>query len=247
MTSMNVLVISDTSHVPETIETCVAMRWPDYAVTSTNGKESAMHDVRRFQPDLIVLDLSLSRVNPLVIVRAIREQTNVPMLVLSEPGDRSLPLQAMEEGADIYLPKPLHHLEFLARIQAICRRWDPHKGFSIADPLGQSIYLDASRQCVQIDGREVSLTPKEWLVLDHLLKNEGCVVSHAELLRIAWDKTTHTTAVVKKSIAALRCKLGDNPKNPSIIRSHRGRGYSFSRPKFGSGHQTHRALTSAPP
>jgi DNA-binding response OmpR family regulator len=141
------------------------------------------------------------------------------VLMLTAAGDVSVRVEGLELGSDVYLPKPFAFTELTARVRALGRRTTA----PLPPVLERSgITLDPSRREVTRDGRQIHLAPKEFAVLEVLLRSEGAVVSAEQLLEKAWDENTDPfTNVVRVTVMTLRRKLGE----PAVILTVPGSGY----------------------
>ena len=190
-----------------------------YPVVTAGDGRTALRLIEEAAPRLVVLDLMIPEIDGLAVIRRARELGDVPILVLSARsavGDRIL---GLTEGADDYLPKPFAFSELTARVRALGRR----TSVPLPPVLERAgIKLDPNRREVFRDGKEVQLAPKEFAVLEVLLRSEGAVVSAEQLLEKAWDENTDPfTNVVRVTVMTLRRKLGE----PAVIVTVPGSGY----------------------
>jgi DNA-binding response OmpR family regulator len=183
-------------------------------------------------PDLIVLDLMLPGLNGFEICREVRRRgLPAPIVILTARDQEVDRVRGLDLGADDYLVKPFSLAELLARIRAVLRRTaGPDTGAGPAVFLeAAGLSVDARKHRVMKNNREVSLTVKEFKLLELLLRNPGEVISRDEFLDHVWGKdvfVTHRT--VDTHISALRKKIEDNPEEPAYIVSVRGVGYKFN-------------------
>jgi DNA-binding response OmpR family regulator len=160
--------------------------------------------------DVLVLDRDLPGVHGDDVCRALVEDgARVRILMLTASGAVHERVSGLDIGADDYLTKPFEYAELVARVRALGRRTQP----SLPPVLRrEGIVVDAPRRQAFRDGRYLALSPKEYAVLEVLMRARGSVVSAEELLERAWDENTDPfTTVVKVTISKLRAKLGDPP------------------------------------
>jgi two-component system, OmpR family, alkaline phosphatase synthesis response regulator PhoP len=176
---------------------------------AANGRE-ALQAIATKPPDLIVLDLMLPHVDGLEICRRLRADEHtaaVPVIMLTARAEESERIVGLELGADDYLAKPFSPNELVARVRALLRR--AHRGAPQTKQLSYgSIAVDADRHLVSIDGRDVTLTAKEFLLLEYLLQHRGRVLSRDVLLTDVWGyRYTGGTRTVDVHVRRLREKL----------------------------------------
>jgi DNA-binding response OmpR family regulator len=139
---------------------------------------------------------------------------------------------ALAVGADDYVTKPFNHLELLARIKAVLRRLDmpPPKSRAPSFRSGD-VEMDFASQEVRVKGEPVKLTPTEYKLLYHLVRNAGHTLTHGPLLAKVWGREYRDEVdYLRVYVRRLRDKLGDDPEKPRYIRTERGLGYRFLRP-----------------
>jgi DNA-binding response OmpR family regulator len=177
-------------------------------VAGSGGR--ALAAIAQDPPDLIVLDLMLPEVGGLEICRSVRggsKTAAIPIIMLTARGDESDLIAGLETGADDYLPKPFSPNELVARVRALLRRAErrPPEGGRISYG---PIAIDAERHTVVANGTEVSLTAKEFLLLQYLLEHRGRVLSRDVLLTDVWGyRYTGGTRTVDVHVRRLREKL----------------------------------------
>lgn len=231
-----VLLVEDESIIRETV--AIALADEGYEViTADNGRQAlnlirsaTMRDDRTFSIDLIILDLMLPYVNGLDICRSLRQQNNLtPILILSARGSEMDVVVGLEVGADDYLIKPFGLRELIARCRVLLRR----SRFS-AQTLDQPVlefddvvlYLQEYR--VTVRGEAVSLSPKEFMLLELFMSHPRRVFSRDQLLERIWGiESMSDPKTVDVHIRWLREKLEIDPSAPQYIITIRGFGYRF--------------------
>jgi DNA-binding response OmpR family regulator len=182
----------------------------------TTGGEALTRDV----PDVVLLDLELPDGDGVRVCRALRERSDLAIIVITAYGEEADRVSALDAGADDYLVKPFGLAELQARIRAVLRRIRPGGGADVVrhGPL----LIDSRTRKVTVDGQEILLTAKEFDILECLALDPGRVVSRQEVLETAWDSHWYgPTKVLDVHMAALRRKLGV----PGLIETVYGRGF----------------------
>ncbi len=198
-------------------------------VTSTNGEE-CLETVQANFVDLIILDLMMPRVDGLEVCRRIREWSDVPIIILSARGNENDKVKCLESGADDYLTKPFGIAELLARIKTAFR----HRGDPTVAPARSSFMCDGmeinfAKRRVTVNGREVTLTPTEYSLLQHLAVNSDKVLTHSMLLQSVWgNEYSSEKEYLRVFVGRLRRKLEPDPKNPRYIQTVPGVGYHLA-------------------
>lgn len=185
--------------------------------------------ISEYQPDLIVLDLMLPDIDGLTICKSIRDGFNGAILMLTALGDDIDEVTGLEVGADDYLAKPVKPRVLLAHIRAQLRRQNKLQSVSQDNCLwcyGEQIKLDGGNRSVENQGEEVTLSSAEFDLLWLLAKEAGNTVKrevlHERIFRLPYDGLDRS---IDLRISRIRKKLGDDPKEPSIIKTVRNLGY----------------------
>ncbi len=184
---------------------------PDgFCVTSATSGTAAKGMILRDKPSLVVLDLMLPGMDGLEVCRRVREESDVPIIMLTARSEDIDKIVGLELGADDYMTKPFNPRELLARIRAILRRADRADAADEApDPIQiGNLLIDPQRRRVSVDGVEVDLRMKEFDLLQTLAENEGLVFSRDKLLNVVWGYDFGgQTRTVDVHVAHLRHKL----------------------------------------
>jgi DNA-binding response OmpR family regulator len=199
-------------------------------VTATDGYEG-LQAARREQPDVVILDLMLPKMDGLEVCRRIRAASDVPILMLTAKGEEMDRVVGLEMGADDYLTKPFSTRELVARVRALIRR---SSGRAPADDAARisvgALELDARGRTVTRDGGEVALKPKEFDLLFYLARNAGQVFTREQLLEHVWGyEFFGGSRTVDVHMRWLREKLEAHPAQPRHLLTVRGVGYKFVR------------------
>lgn len=204
---MRVLVAEDHPRLAETVAS--VLRREGIAVDLAFDGREALDRTRLTAYDVVVLDRDLPTVHGDEVCRQLVETGETAVLMLTAAGTVQDRVVGLGLGADDYLPKPFHIAELVARVRALARR----SRRSLPPILTHGdLELDSARRSVTRAGQPITLSPKEFAVLEVLLSAQGAVVSTEELLQRAWDDNTDPFSnVVRMTMSRLRGKLGDPP------------------------------------
>ncbi len=195
-----------------------------FEVTWVRSGEQAIDELRRFNPDLIVLDIGLPGMDGFEVCR--RLGGRVPVIMLTARDEEADRVAGLELGADDYLAKPFSPRELTARVKAVLRRASASPSSEQPLTLGSIVLRPAARE-VRVGEQPVELTQREFDLLEYLLTQSGRVVGRAELLEAVWGFLSQgETRTIEVHVAQLRKKLGD----PRLIRTVRGVGYQAVAP-----------------
>ena len=229
--TLKLLIAEDTRHIAEAVAFGARMVWPDCQVTLAAGGEEALREFARQTPDLVVLDVMMPPPDGFEVCRRIREQSQVPILMLTVRDATLDKVRALDLGADDYLTKPFDHLELLARLRALVRRANPTLGVSSQNFVAGDLVVNFAMREVRVRDRIVALTSTEYRLLEELVRHAGKVLSHQFLLEQVWGpEYTRDTQYLKVFIRRLRQKLGDDAEHPQYIQTEWGMGYRFVQP-----------------
>jgi two-component system alkaline phosphatase synthesis response regulator PhoP len=198
-----------------------------------NGRDfqQAMEKEKPF-PSLVLLDIMLPDEDGLAILKRLRaSDPELPVMMLTAKGTEYDKVRGLDAGADDYLTKPFGMMELVARVRSLLRRKPAAETneYGIDGPAGAALSVSLSRRRVTVDGKEVSLTLKEFDLLAFLLKNFGIVLTRNQILSAVWDYDFEgETRTVDTHILTLRGKLGPCS---NVIQTVRGVGYKIGRPK----------------
>jgi two-component system alkaline phosphatase synthesis response regulator PhoP len=199
-----------------------------YRVTIAGDGADAVAKARAQRPDLIVLDLALPRMDGLDVTRAIRRDSNVPIIMLTARVDEADKLVGLEIGADDYMTKPFSPRELVARVRAVFRRIDepPQRGDVIR---AGDVTVDKRRMAVTVGTRAVALTPTEFELLATLARHPGRVFTRAQLLdAIRGAEIESYDRAIDAHVKNVRRKLEADPQHPRYLLTVHGVGYKFS-------------------
>ncbi len=215
------------------------LRARGHQVQAVRDGQQAIDQAAIFQPELILLDLTLPSLDGLAFLRRLREWSKAPVIVLSAHDEESVKIRALDLGADDYLTKPFSLFELLARVRATMRRADElerlRSGASGSSDAVRPVYVcggshglivDFAHRQVRSGGKEVHLTPTEYDLLSELTRNPGKVLTHRELLQRVWGpEYTGENTYLRTFIRHLRRKLEPDPAQPRFLLNELGVGY----------------------
>lgn len=229
---MKVVVIDDSPEIIEVVSLCFQLRWTDAEVIPASNGAKGLQLIETEKPDLVILDVGLPDTDGFQVLREIRLFSQVPVIMLTVRGADTDIAKGLELGADDYVTKPFSHVELMARVQAILRRVRGMPAAAGEPPfVSGKLRVDFASNEVSVDGKPVKLTSTEYKLLYHLIKNEGRLLSHENLLNKAWGESYREARdVLRVHIQHLRQKLGDSVESPHIIVTEHGMGYKFVRP-----------------
>jgi len=196
-------------------------------ITETDGKRG-LKLAQENDVDLMLLDIMLPGLNGYEICRTIKkEHPEMPIIMLTARGSEMDKVSGLDTGADDYITKPFSLPELLARIRAALRRTN-HKPAAPESYSFGNIRLDFIKLQAHVRDTEVSLSPKEFAILEYLIRHEGKAIHRHDLLNEVWGyEAMPTTRTVDNFIMDLRKKLEENPSKPKHFLSVRGVGYRF--------------------
>jgi two-component system KDP operon response regulator KdpE len=213
-----------------------ALRARDYEVDTVGTGQGAIDAIALTAPDVVVLDLGLPDLDGIEVCRRVREWSDVPIVVLSAEGSEARKVLALDQGADDYVTKPFSTAELLARIRVALRhRKDTAAPDDDAVLRVGDLIVDQARHVVEVTGRKVELTPKEFAFLALLARWPGRVLTHRAILQEVWGPEYGSESQYLRVYASqLRKKLDDDPTQPRLI-TEPGVGYRLVDPAAESG------------
>jgi two-component system KDP operon response regulator KdpE len=226
---MKILVVDDEPDVIESVRLGFTLQWREVDVLGAATGEAALDAVEEQHPDIVLLDVGLPDIDGFEVLRQIRAFSDVPVVMLTARDDSMDKVKGLELGADDYVTKPFNHLELLARVKAVLRRLEMPAPASRAPSFRSGdLEVDFARQEARLRGERLELTPTEYKLLYHLVRNAGHVLQHGTLLAKVWGREyVDEVDYIRVYIRRLRDKLGDDPDRPRFIRAERRLGYRF--------------------
>jgi two-component system, OmpR family, KDP operon response regulator KdpE len=218
-----VLVIDDEPPIRRLLRTTLAVQ--DYRVIEAADGSEGLSLLRHERPDVLILDLGLPDIDGLELIRQIRAESPVPIVVLSSRDDEQGKVEALDLGADDYVSKPFGMEELVARLRAALRHRLQQQG---GRPVFRSgdLLVDLVRRIVTVRGEEVKLSPKEYDLLQQFVLHAGKVLTHRHLLREVWkDESGGDVQYLRVYVRQLRQKIEADPERPAHILTEPGVGY----------------------
>jgi len=224
-----ILVVDDEPQIGRVLRT--GLKTHGYDVRVAADGLSALETFNDWRPDLVVTDLSMPNLDGLELCRRLRALSQLPIIVLSVRGEEKIKVEALDSGADDYVTKPFGMDELLARVRAQLRR-------AVAPPQTEpapavlevgDFRVDLDARSVFVRGGEVHLTPKEYDLLVHFVRNAGKVLTHHNLLGAVWGGDyTEQGEYLRVFVGQLRKKVEPNPSTPCYILTEPWVGYRFN-------------------
>ena len=230
-----ILVVDDEPPIVRLVK--AKLRVDGYEVITASHGEEALQILQQESPDLVVLDVMMPDMDGFETLRRIRQNSTVPVVMLTARGSDMDKLKGLQSGADDYITKPFNPDELEARIAAILRRT---LGAQQASPEAVLQYpglkIDLERKIVTSNGEEVRLSRTEWDLLSQLAGNAGRVMMHTELLSRIWGpEYRNETQYLRTWVSRLRAKLEPPDNSLTLITTYPGMGYRFESPPQATG------------
>jgi two-component system response regulator MprA len=220
-----VLIVEDDAAIGQVLQRSLQLE--GYEVALAPDGVSALERAYDFEPDAVILDLGLPRLDGIDVAKRIRKDSEIPILMLTAREGIESRVEGLDAGADDYLVKPFERQELLARVRAMLRRTPPRgaEWLSVAD-----LRLNSAQHQVYRGDRLIDLTHREFELLEYLMRNERLVVSRDTLLEDVWGYVTPgETNTVDVFVSNLRRKL-ESAAEPRLLHTVRGAGYVLRAP-----------------
>jgi DNA-binding response OmpR family regulator len=221
---MKILIVEDDLALSDVLS--FTLRRAGFQVATAYDGEAALIAWAEEEPNLVLLDLNLPKVDGLTVCRQIRSQSRTPIIILSVRGGDDAVVEGLELGADDYIVKPFSPSQLVARIRAVLRRLD---ATPIPGPLAAGdLILDRSRNEVRKGGDSaIRLTPLEFRLLESLMLNAGQVLPADLLIDAVWGVEGGDRTMLKQLVYRLRTKIEPDPAQPTDIETVPGIGYAL--------------------
>jgi len=223
-TAMKLLIVDDEPTILETVEN--KFRKEGFSTFVADSAEEGMRLFRRVKPDLVILDIMLPQRSGYDFCRAIRRDSQTPIIFLSAKADDADRIKGLELGADDYVVKPFNLSELAARVKAILRR---ATGEPVKEVIERgNLKIDPRSHEAWIEDKPLNLSPKEFALIYFLARNAGQVFSREALLDRVWGRDAFVSArTVDVHVRWLRTRIEQDAQNPVRLLTVRGVGYKF--------------------
>ncbi|MBN2068516.1 MAG: response regulator transcription factor [Opitutales bacterium] len=215
---MRLLVIEDDPSIQRSL--AESLREEQYAVDVADDGQSGLYKALNTAYDCILLDVMLPKLNGWEVLAALREKSTTPVLMLTALGATEQRVKGLNNGADDYLPKPFELDELFARVRALIRR---SSGQTQPQRNLRNLTLDTVARRVEVSGKEIPLTAREYVLLEYFMMHPGQVISRSNLYEHLFDEDDDSMSnLLDVHVSNLRRKIGHE-----FIVTHRGHGYSI--------------------
>jgi two-component system KDP operon response regulator KdpE len=229
MKRFSILLVDDEERILNFLKT--KLKLLNYEVFLANNGVDAIEQVQGQEPDLVVMDVIMPKMDGFQTLKELRAFSSVPVIMLSARGDDSDRIKGLGLGADDYLPKPFNPDELVARIEAIRRRLNSPERKTAPKELnvhGLTINFDERR--IFVRGKEEKLTRIEWLLLNEMAGNAGHLMVYYDLLARVWGpEYRDDVQILRTWVSRLRQKIEVDPSKPTIISTVPKTGYIFNK------------------
>ena len=227
---MNVLVCDDDREIAGAIE--IYLRNEGYTVFKAFDGVEALNLVRAHQIHLIIMDVMMPKMDGIQATMKIREEKNIPIIMLSAKSEDYDKITGLNVGADDYVTKPFHPLELMARVKSQLRRYVDLGSMEKKNGVYKTggLEVDDEEKVVRLDGETVAMTPTEFGILKFLTENAGKVFSMEQIYENVWNEPAYNPEnTVAVHIRRIREKIEINPKNPKYLKVVWGIGYKIEK------------------
>jgi DNA-binding response OmpR family regulator len=227
---MNILVCDDDKAIVEAIE--IYLENEGYKIFKAFNGIEAIEVIRDHEIHLIIMDIMMPKMDGIRATMKIREENNIPLIMLSAKSEDSDKVIGLNIGADDYITKPFNPLELIARVKSQLRRYTTLGGMETRSNVYQTggLMIDDESKTITVDGEEVHLTPVQYKMLKFLTENAGKVFSIEEIYEKVWNETVHSPEnTVSVHIRKIREKIEINPKEPKYLKVVWGVGYKVEK------------------
>lgn len=222
-----ILIVEDEQSIQKLLE--FTLQQADFITVLANDGEEAVEKVLDEQPDLIILDLMLPKIDGIEVCRMLRKgNIETPIIMLTAKGEEMDKIVGLEMGADDYMTKPFSPREVAARVRAVLRRTGERSPSKEKKLVAGQLTVYPERLEVYLDDKPLEFTPKEFELLVHFMKHPNRVFSRDQLLQAVWNYDfAGDSRIVDVHVSHLRDKIEENTRKPRYIKTMRGVGYKF--------------------
>jgi DNA-binding response OmpR family regulator len=229
MRKLRVLVVDDEPAIRKFVRANLEAR--DFETLMACDGVEAIDVLEKEMPELLILDISMPRMDGFEVCRRVREWSQIPIIILSARGAEMDKVKCLETGADDYITKPFGVDELMARVKAVIRRVQASADVtSVPAYVNSDLEVDFARHLVTLNSENVNLTATEYRMLSYLAMNAGRVITGTQLLDHVWgEEYSGSDHLLQVNIGRLRQKLGDSARDPKYIHTKPGIGYMMVR------------------
>lgn len=222
-----IIVIEDDPAIRKFLRTSLSTQ--GFSVFEAETGKQGIVEAGMRKPDLLILDLGLPDMDGMAVIRAVRNWSAMPIIVLSARNQEQHKIEALDLGADDYLTKPFGFGELLARIRVALRHANrPADGQPNDIYVNEDLRIDLHKRLVSVGGQDVHLTPLQYRLLSVLVKHAGKVMTHQQILKEVWGPSYQQNAhYLRIYMSQLRQKLEKDPTQPRYLLTESGVGYRF--------------------
>jgi two-component system response regulator VanR len=229
MANETLLLVDDEKEILDLLE--IYLKNDGYRLLRAANGIEALKLLQRNEVDLIILDIMMPQMDGIQACLQIRQQKNMPIIMLSAKAQDMDKIMGLSSGADDYMSKPFNPLELLARVKSQLRRYTrlnvPHPVKSEEIEI-EELTINTATHEIRIEGREIKLTPREFAILTLLAKNRGIVFSIERIYESVWNESFfQSDNTVMVHIRKIREKIENNPRQPRYIKTVWGVGYKI--------------------
>lgn len=228
-----ILVAEDEPGIRDAI--AIYLRAEGYDVVEAENGKQGLESIDANDIHLAIVDVMMPVMDGLSMIKAMRQKTDIPVIILSAKSEEVDKINGFSMGADDYLAKPFSSLELLARVKARLNRYEQILQYKNGPKEDKDVVrnggleLNSVTKEVKVDGKPIHLTPKEFQILELLMRNPERVFSAAEIYESIWKEDAISTETITVHIRKLREKIEKNPRKPLYIQVVWGLGYKMRR------------------
>jgi DNA-binding response OmpR family regulator len=222
-----ILVVDDIEDIRSLLQE--ALQANEYHTLEAADGREALRMIETESPDLVILDIAMPVMSGFQVLRQLRKNSDIPVIMLSARTDTVDKVESLELGADDYITKPFEIAEMTARVEAVLRRRKTmSRVIDKVDFNDGQLLINLAKRHVTLKGEEVELTPKEYELLRELVLNAGTVLEYQRILDAVWGKGYgNAKELVQVTLKRLRAKIEVDPGNPKYVLTISGVGYRF--------------------
>jgi DNA-binding response OmpR family regulator len=224
-----ILVVDDEPAIRKFVRANLEAR--DYDVLLASDGVEAIEILEREIPELLILDITMPKMDGFEVCKRVREWSQIPIVILSARGTEMDKVKCLESGADDYITKPFGVDELMARVKAVMRRMQSSKeNATLPAYVNNELEVDFAKHLVTLGSQNINLTATEYRMLAYLAMNAGRVITGSQLLDHVWGEDySGSDHLLQVNIGRLRQKLGDNARDPKYIQTKAGIGYMMTK------------------